>query len=146
MKKLMLRISLLLFNISYLYSDTHLFTMDNDAFASKDDSHYTNGLFYTWMGDDNNTIDFNFMNKLQTNNAISFTHLIFTPKDKRQTTPILDDLPYAGYVKLNFLLYKSSQKYFHEFGINIGAVGPMVKAKEVQSEFHALIGHSKPDG
>jgi len=147
LKKLVLKIFGIYFiSNSYLYSDTHLFTVENDALASKDDSYYTGGLFYTWMGQDNSGFDFNLMDNLQTNNAISFTHLVFTPKDKDTTTRILNDSPYAGYAKLNFLLYKSSNNYFHEFAMNVGAVGPIVQAKELQSGFHDLIGHSKPAG
>ncbi len=146
MKKLTLKVFVLFFiSISSLYSNTHRFTVENDGFVSKDDSYYTGGLFYTWMKDDN-SIDFNFMNDLRTDNAISFTHLVFTPKDKRKTTPTYNDTPYAGYAKLNFLLYKSSHNYFHEFGINIGAVGPMVKAKQLQAGVHDLIGHDEPAG
>ncbi len=138
-------ISYICISTSYLYSDTHMFTMDNDAFASKEDGQYTGGLFYTWM-DNGENIDFDFLNNQKTNNAISFSHLIFTPENKRETTPVLDDLPYAGYLKFNFLLYKSSQNHFHEFGINLGAVGPITKAKELQSDFHNFIGHTAPDG
>jgi hypothetical protein len=36
-------------------------------------------------------------------------------------------------------LYKSTQNYFHEFGITISAVELIVKAKELQSSFHILI-------
>jgi hypothetical protein len=136
---------MILWNI-FAYSDTNMVTMDNDAFAGNGDGQYTGGLFYTWMSDSNNSVNFNFMNHLKTNNGISFEHLIFTPNNKRSETPVLNDIPYAGYAKLNFLLYKSSQNHFHEFGFNLGMVGPITRAKELQSEFHTLIGHSKPDG
>jgi len=147
MKKSLLKIVVLLcVGSSYLYSNTHRFTIENDGFVSKDDSYYTGGVFYTWMGDQDNSLDLNFMNDLKTNNAISYTQLVFTPKDKDKTTRTLNDTPYAGYAKLNFLLYKSTHNYFHEFGMNIGAVGPMVKSKQLQSGIHDLIGHDKPAG
>jgi len=131
---------------SSLNATTQSFSVDNDAFISSNDSHYTNGIFYTFMGDLNSSIDFEFMNDLQTNSAISFTHLIFTPEDKNVTTPILDDLPYSGYMELNFLLYKYTKNYFHEFGINLGMVGPVTKAKEIQSNFHTFTNNAEPKG
>ncbi|MCK5293301.1 MAG: lipid A deacylase LpxR family protein [Arcobacteraceae bacterium] len=135
MKKIIIIISIMCITISYLYGDTHSLMMDNDAFASKKDAHYTGGLFYTWM--DNN----------KTNpTAISFTYLAFTPDDKNETKAILDDLPYAGYAKLNFLFYKRSKNYFHEFGINMGFIGSLVRGKEVQSEIHRIIGVDRAKG
>jgi len=138
----------LLFGSSSIYADTYAFTFDDDGFANTaQDSRYTGGLFFTWMSENNDTLyDLPVMENLKTNSAISLTSLIFTPKNKRSKIPIYNDMPYAGYAKLNFLLYKSSSTYFHEFGINVGIVGPSAKAKQLQSEFHHLIGHSKPDG
>ncbi len=128
------------------YGDVGSFTIDNDALASKQDGRYTNGLFFTYFKDTNSSKSFNFLNHLQTNNAFSISHIMFTPNDKTKSHPILNDIPYAGYLKFNFLLYKSSKNYFHEFGINIGAVGPITLAEELQKEFHSLIGHTKPKG
>ena len=142
----MKKIFLIILSTICIYADTYSFAIDNDGIISKEDSHYTNGLFFVWMRDKNSSYNFNFLNDLKTNNAISFSHLIFTPKDKTKSTPILNDIPYAGYAKLNLLLYKSTNNYFHEFGINIGVVGPITGAKELQSNFHLLTGHSKPKG
>jgi hypothetical protein len=124
-----------------LYSDTVAFTLENDFFGSREDNHYTNGAFLIWMQEEekNHRFDF-FMDDLQTNTALSLTHQIFTPNDKEATEPVWDDLPYAGYAKLNFLLYKSTANYFHEFGINIGAVGPVTRAQQLQDFFHKVVG------
>jgi len=149
LKNLKFKIVLLLVGFSlYLNADTHSFTFDDDGFAdTTKDSHYTGGLFYTWMSENNDTLyNLPFMKDYKTNNAISLTSLIFTPKNKRSKTPIYDDIPYAGYAKLNFLLYKSTDDSFHEFGINVGIVGPSAKAKQLQSEFHTMIGRTKPSG
>jgi len=148
-KNFRFRVVLLLLSFSlYLNADTHSLTFDDDGFVdTTKDRHYTGGLFYTWMSDNNDTLYTpSFMEGLKTNNAISLTSLIFTPENKRSETPVYDDIPYAGYAKLNFLLYKSSDDYFHEFGINIGIVGPSAKAKQLQSGFHSLLGRHKPDG
>lgn len=143
MKKLLFTIFIL---SSSIYGASHSFTVENDALASKDDSYYTGGLFYTYMDNINGTKYIPFLEELQTDGAVSFTHLTFTPANKKSTTPILNDTPYAGYAKLNFLLYKSEKNYFHEFGANIGVVGPSTQADELQSSFHSLIGHDKPKG
>lgn len=142
----MKKIFLILFIPLSIYADTYSFTINNDGFVSKQDSHYTNGLFFTWMQDENSSIKLNFLNSLKTNSAISFSHFMFTPKNKHKSTPILNDIPYAGYAKLNLLLYKWKKSYFHEFGVNIGAVGPITKAKELQNSFHLLMGHGKSKG
>jgi len=143
MKKLL--ISIFVLN-SFVYGATHSFIVENDALASKDDNYYTGGLFYTYMDTISKTKNIPFLKDLKTDGAISFTHLVFTPSNKDLTTPILNDTPYAGYAKLNFLLYKSTKNYFHEFGANIGIVGPATKADELQSSFHKLIGHDEPKG
>jgi len=131
---------------SYMYGATHSFTHENDVFTSKEDSQYTGGLFYTYMDSMDKTKYIPFFKELKTDGAISFTNLIFTPKNKGIATPVLNDTPYAGYMKLNFLLYKSTKNYFHEFGANIGLVGPSTHSKELQSSFHHLIGRNKAAG
>lgn len=123
------------------------FTLENDFFGSKEDNHYTNGVYLVYMNDEdkNGQFDF-FLDDLQTSTAFSFSHQMFTPTDKEATEPIWDDLPYAGYAKFNFLLYKSSSHYFHEFGINFGAVGPITKAEQIQSFAHKVWGDDKFKG
>ena len=124
-----------------LYSDTVSFTLENDFFGSKEDNHYTNGASLIWMRDEDKSGKFDFiLDGLQTNTALSSTHQIFTPTDKEEIEPIWDDLPYAGYAKFNFLLYKSAKNYFHEFGINFGAVGSVTRAEQIQSFFHKIVG------
>ena len=130
-----------------LYSDTVAFTLENDFFGSKEDNHYTNGVFLVWMRDaEEESVFNNFLSDLKTNTAISLTHQMFTPVDKEATEPIWNDLPYAGYAKMNFLLYKSTANYFHEFAVNIGAVGPMTHAEEIQDFFHTVVGDGKFQG
>lgn len=139
--------NLILLISSLIYADTSLLILENDAIVGKD-NHYTNGVYYTWMSDDN--INFpdilSFIDLEQKNIAFSISHAIFTPEDKKISTKDLNDLPYAGYLGLNFLSYKSSDNFFHEVGLNIGMVGPSTKADTLQKEFHALIGHDKPNG
>ncbi|WP_294952501.1 lipid A deacylase LpxR family protein [Sulfurovum sp.] len=129
--------------VHMLYAGTLAFTLENDFFGTKDeDSHYTDGIFLTYMSDANAT-DFldTFFPEEQSNLAVSFTHQMFTPVNGEITTPQWDDLPYAGYARFNFLLYKSTDNYFHEFGINFGAVGPVTHAEQLQTFFHHIWGN-----
>ena len=133
--------------LNQLYADSISGTLENDFFGSKEDNHYTNGVYLVWMQDANESDTFDFiLPNHQTNTAISFSHQIFTPTDKEETEPIWNDLPYAGYMKLNFLLYKSTEHTFHEFGVNIAAVGPITQAEEIQTFFHKVVGDGKFKG
>ncbi len=137
----------LLFFTSFLYSESSLLTLENDAIVGKD-NHYTNGLFYVWMSDKNSSLPdiLPFLNMKQKNIAFSISHAIFTPKDKQRSDRNLNDLPYAGYLDFNFLYYKSSNSFFNELGINLGLVGPSTQAGSLQKWFHGVIGHEKPKG
>lgn len=140
MKKMLV---LYILTCTLMYGGTVSFTLENDFFGTKDeDSHYTDGIFLTYMGDDNATDLFDScFPQEQTNLAVSLTHQMFTPVNSEIPTPQWDDVPYAGYVKFNFLLYKSTSNYFHEFGINVGAVGPVTHAEQLQTFFHHVWGN-----
>ncbi len=80
MKKIIL---LLIFIIRICsFADVSSFTIDNDALASKQDGRYTNGLFFSYLADLNSSKSFNFLDNLQSNNAFSISHIIFTPNNK----------------------------------------------------------------
>ena len=119
----------------YTYSNANVLSIitDNDAFVSKADGRYTGGLFINWLKENNNS-------KANSTYAISFSNILYTPDDYNSTEPILDKVPYAGYMKFNFLYYKYSNNYFHEFGFNIGAVGPITHDKEIQEAIHRPLG------
>jgi len=140
-------ILLSLFFNSFLYSSSSLLTLENDAIVGKD-NHYTNGLFYTWMSDNNTTFPdiLPFLNMKQKNIAFSISHAIFTPKNKQRSDRNLNDLPYAGYLDFNFLYYKSSANFFNELGVNLGLIGPSTKADNLQKWFHSVLGQGKPKG
>ncbi len=147
-----INLAIRVFSLSILFAallsaDSNILQFDDDAFASKDDYHYTGGMFYGYMFDsDKSPINPSFLKDYKNTNAISFTYMVFTPKNKRSSTVILNDIPYAGYAKLNFLDYKYTKKEFYKIAVNIGAVGPMVKARQNQSNIHHLLGYSIPSG
>lgn len=146
MVKNILKIFCILLCSTYLNASIQSFTLDNDVFIDGKDAHYTNGIFYTWMDEEENSLGKEFLKHLKTNNAISFSHLIFTPEKKEVKEPIFSDLPYAGYAKLDYFLYKSSKNSFHEFGINLGLVGPSTQAKNIQNSYHNINGATKAQG
>ncbi len=147
MKKYLKIKILLLLLCSLTYADTTSLTLENDAIVGKD-NHYTNGMYYIWMSENNTTFPdiLKFLDLKQKNVAFSISHGIFTPKDKQKRTRNLYDLPYAGYLDFNFLFYKSSQNFFNELGLNLGLVGPSTQAGNLQKWFHTLIGHERPKG
>lgn len=147
MSEVIMKKYILLLIASLSYADTVSVVLENDAIIGKD-NHYTNGFYATWMSEDKPNFPdiLSFIDLEQKNIAMSFSHAIFTPQNKRLATADLNDLPYAGYANLNFLTYKSSSNFFHEAGVNIGMVGPSTQADSLQKGFHSLIGHEKPKG
>lgn len=142
-----LKKSMVLACATFAYADTMSLVLENDALVGKD-QHYTNGMYYTWMSEKDTSFPdlLPFIDLAQKNVAFSLSHAIFTPEDKKRDTRNLDDLPYAGYMGVNLLAYKSSEHFFHEAGVNVGMVGPSTHAEDLQKGFHSLIGHSKPKG
>lgn len=131
-----------------LFAASHSFILENDAMAGTD-RHYTNGFFYTWMSEDNDEDIPNWLNleKIAVDNmAVSFTHLTFTPEDLSDPNVITDDMPYAGYINLNFFLYQSMQNFFHEVGVGLGAVGPIAQSDDLQKFIHKSTGNRQPQG
>lgn len=147
MKILSLKTSLVFLMLSGAYADTNSLILENDAMIGRD-HHYTNGMYYTWMSENNSSsLDLlNFIDLEQKKIAFSISHAIFTPQNKKTSDKDLNDLPYAGYLGLNFLTYKSSANFFHELGFNVGMVGPSTQADSLQKNFHTIIGHSEPKG
>ncbi|NPA73138.1 MAG: lipid A deacylase LpxR family protein [Epsilonproteobacteria bacterium] len=128
-------------------ANSAIWSFDDDALASRDDYHYTGGMYFGYMFDENRSLyNPNILKGYSNSNALSLTYMVFTPQNKRSTTPVLDDIPYAGYAKAEFSIYKYNKNEFFKLGVNISAVGEMVKAKQIQSNFHHLIGHSVPKG
>lgn len=132
---------------SWVYADTASLVLENDAMVGQD-HHYTNGMYFAWMSERDTTFPdlLPFIDLEHKNVAFSISHAIFTPENKDVRTRDLNDSPYAGYVALNMLAYKSSVNFFHEVGINVGMVGPSAQADTLQKSFHSLIGHDKPNG
>lgn len=69
-------------------------------------------------------------------------HLFYTPADKRSEGPVKGDRPYAGYLGGGYRAEYEGDIY----GIELGVVGPAAHGKEVQREFHKVLGQGYPQG
>ena len=137
---------LVVFFSVHSFGDAHSFTMEND-YLTGTDKHYTNGLFYTYMSDDASIPSIlDIGNASQKNVAFSISQLMYTPEDLSVAEKQLDDGPYAGYLRLDYLIFQSTSNYFHEIGFNIGAVGPISYAEESQKFVHKISGNREPEG
>src|SRR5699024_7455598 len=72
--------------------------------------------------------------------GLSFGQLIFTPEDTQTTAPQPDDWPYSGYIFLSGYWQRANEHVFDEIQLNLGLVGPSALGKQVQNNFHRLIG------
>jgi lipid A 3-O-deacylase len=80
--------------------------------------------------------------------GIGITQLTFTPNDISRRDIITDDRPYAGLLYLTHTLISSDhlRKEKLTTEINIGVIGPLSFAKEMQTWLHGLINYQKPMG
>jgi len=136
-----------IFYCSFLYGAQHQLVFENDALTGTD-KHYTNGIFYTYLEDN---ISISIPKIIQIDNthqsqAWSFSHLTFTPEDLSQEEPQLDDIPYAGYMNLRYLVFQNTDTYFHEFGVGIGVVGKITQSEKMQTIYHHISGNREPQG
>ena len=136
-----------IFCFSFLYGSNHQLVFENDALTGTD-KHYTNGVFYTYLEDD---IIFDIPNIIQIDGtkkstALSFSHLTFTPEDLSKEEAQTDDIPYAGYMNLRYLLFQQRDNNFHELGIGIGVVGKITQSENMQKIYHHITGNREPKG
>jgi len=128
---------LLFFITVPIYADSILVNIENDIINGTD-QHLTNNFNLSYMSDLNNT-DFEYF-------ALQLNHEIYTPKNLESKNTEDYDIPYAGHLALEFLLYKVYPQYFYSFGMSLGTIGKYAIAKEVQTEVHSLFDNSAPEG
>jgi lipid A 3-O-deacylase len=134
--------------------------IENDVVAGED-KHYTNGVAFTYLSNkDTNDLNkydnsfFELISKIPTFNdntkyqtlGITLSHLIFTPDDSEKENKIIKDVPYAGVVTVDFILYKWEEDFFHQYATTFGVVGPSTLADISQETFHHIIGSNDPKG
>jgi hypothetical protein len=134
--------------------------MENDVVDGKD-KHYTNGTSFMYLSDKDtndyskyNNSFFDLISKIPTFNndtkyqtlGLTYSQFAFTPSDLEKKEKIIDDLPYAGVITLDFILYKWEEDFFHEYMMTLGAIGPSTKTDDFQKEYHKISGNKDPKG
>lgn len=143
-----------------IYAETFSVFMENDV-VDGSDKHYTNGTAFMYLSNkDTNDLKkhdnkfYELISKIPTFHkdtkyqsfGITYSHFAFTPSDLNNPNKIVGDLPYAGVVTLDFILYKWEEDFFHEYMITLGMVGPSTHTDDIQKGFHKITKGSKPQG
>ncbi|MFN3454948.1 MAG: lipid A deacylase LpxR family protein [Pseudobdellovibrio sp.] len=93
---------------------------------------------------------FNFINRnlagSKTNFGISLGHQIYTPVLTAETKLIPDDRPYAAWAYIGLAASFQKENSAQFFELDVGMVGPSALGKEVQNNFHNLIGVAEAQG
>ena len=131
-------------------------TEENDAFASKDDRHYTQGLRLAYLSPDlsgasgwNRPFDFlsrvlplfpgrgdDSKRKIETIIGQS----IFTPTNLHLANPDPKDRPYAGWLYTGASLMQNNNAHqLENVELLLGLVGPGAMASEAQDSFHSFL-------
>lgn len=133
---------------------------ENDVIDGKD-RHYTNGTTFSYLtnNDTNNKEKYDnslyeFVSKIPTFSndtsyqtlGITYSQFAFTPSDLEKKEKIIGDLPYAGVITVDFILYQWEEDFFHEYMLTLGAVGPSTKTDQFQKGYHHITGNTKPQG
>ena len=134
--------------------------IENDV-VNGEDKHYTNGAAFTYLSNkDTNNLDkydnsfFNLVSKIPTFNndtkyqtlGMTLSHLTFTPDDIKNKNKIINDLPYAGVVTVDFILYKWEEDFFHQYMVTLGMIGPSSAAENFQKVYHNITGNNESKG
>jgi lipid A 3-O-deacylase len=139
------------------YEGTYKFTVDNDLFAQRDQD-YTNGIKLAWaspnvrsFADDDclppwlqqaGRLFTQFYSPTVEQGNVTFTlgQAMYTPRDKKATTLIVNDRPYAGWSYLGFGFNTRSSSRLDSYEVNLGVVGPWSRAKQSQDLIHRARG------
>lgn len=130
---------------------------DNDVVGGTD-RHYTGGLRLACV-----TSPPKFMHDLilpgpsadaitRSRSTYAIGESIFTPDDLSRSEPIEDDQPYAGWLYLGFGLEREvvpkfdRPRYLDNFELQLGVIGPLSGAEQLQSLNHDLFDATDPQG
>jgi lipid A 3-O-deacylase len=135
---------------------------ENDSLYVNSDKHYTQGLLASYLGPDVRPGSFwndpfallgDLAPIFQTSDehsrryALEFGQNLYTPKDTQLRPPDPRDRPYAGWIYVGAnLLQETNRRSLESFELQLGAVGPVALGKEVQNDFHQLIGKDTAKG
>lgn len=134
--------------------------LENDSFNNNSDEHYTHGLEVSllrittppaWLENMAGWMPFRkgVGNPSMVNYSIG--QKIFTPSDKKATSVVVDDRPYAGYLYVSaalpsLIVHTDSYDYGNLFELTLGIVGPSAMAERTQNTIHDMLGNGHAQG
>jgi lipid A 3-O-deacylase len=136
---------------------------ENDSLYFNSDKHYTQGLRLSNLGPDIGGQSawqgpFNLLSdiapvfsqdgaKSSRRYSMLFGQSIFTPKNLTLKPPDPHDRPYGGWLYGGVsLLQETNERMLENFEVDLGVVGPGALGKQVQNNFHQLIGVGQAKG
>lgn len=75
-----------------------------------------------------------------------FAHKIHTPQDLRAADPPTGEPPYAGHLFVGLYLQRSNRRSLDHLQVDLGVIGPLTRAEEVQRTMHERWGGTVPMG
>ena len=137
---------------------------ENDFFGGGTDRHFTHGTRLTyltrpipWLANAADRLPWFDMSRaqeapagghaLRARGSLELGQNIYTPEDTSDPLFIPDDRPYAGWLYLGFgLVANQGGRRFDRIHLNIGVVGPLSLAEEVQRGWHSMLDIPVPRG
>ncbi len=108
---------------------------ENDLISGHD-GHYTGGLEMGWHAGPRHWLGHDWQQVVQ------LKGLVFTPQNTKAVPPPTDDLPYAGVLLLNGMLFLPHSDRLNMLGLKLGWLGPSSHMGEVQNQIHRWIGNN----
>ena len=145
------------------FAGTYTAQFENDRVAATD-RHYTTGMRINWVSDQTTDSPLWAKNLLDSiypladlragRVGLALGHNIFTPEDTATRELAVDDRPYAGWLYGGISVHAETTRVFagrkldtlDTVELDIGVVGPLALAEEVQNNFHELINVSRSNG
>lgn len=140
-------------------AEVFTFKIENDAFPSGDDDHYTNGVEGAWTFKTDpehwTRVMARAVPSWQPENLSGYVtyrigHQMFTPEDIEQDELQIDDRPYAGLIFGGVTLYAEEQSVGHRststLTLDLGLVGPATGGERLQRGVHEIIDSPIPRG
>lgn len=137
------------FNI--LSPDRLSFRVSNDAFAVYNenyDRNMTNVLYLSVSYDElPDFLDFLVRDPAKSGLLLSIAHHMYTPDDLTISQLQPDDHPYAGHIYLAISVVESPDSSTQKIStLQIGVIGPMAFAEELQRQAHVIFAGQDPQG
>ncbi len=119
--------------------------------AKLTDRYYTNGVHVGWTSPTDYApavagIGRTLFGEGQQRVAVDITQQMFTPANTAARTPPPGDRPYAGLLLLQLSQSTETESSLSNVTLDLGVMGPSALAKQVQNQFHDVIGQGHDSG